>query len=94
MKLLLDTHAALWCQTDDRRLGRQARHAIGNADIVWVSSASGWEAAIKVRNGKLRMREPFGVLSVWRSGDLGLESPNLLQHAVEISTDHFFNYIG
>jgi PIN domain nuclease of toxin-antitoxin system len=80
MRLLLDTHAALWCQTDDRRLGRQARHAIGNADIVWVSSASGWEAAIKVRNGKLRMREPFGILVI---ADEFTELPVTLKHAEE-----------
>ena len=43
MKLLLDTHAALWWQSDDRRLGREARRAIAVADIVWVSAAAGWE---------------------------------------------------
>ena len=80
MKLLLDTHALLWCQTDDRRLGREARHAIANADVVWVSSASGWEAAIKVRDGRLRMREPFGIMVI---ADEFTELPVTLRHAEE-----------
>ena len=46
MKLLLDTHAALWWQSEDRRLKAEARRAIATADIVWVSAATGWEAAI------------------------------------------------
>jgi PIN domain nuclease of toxin-antitoxin system len=60
MKLLLDTHAALWWQSQDRRLGREARRAIATADIVWVSSAAGWEAALKIAKGRLRLREPIG----------------------------------
>ena len=61
MKLLLDTHAALWWQAEDRRLSREARRAIASADIVWVSSAAGWEAAMKVAKGRLRLREPIAV---------------------------------
>jgi PIN domain nuclease of toxin-antitoxin system len=60
MKLLLDTHAARWWQSQDRRLGREARRAIATADIVWVSSAAGWEAALKIAKGRLRLREPIG----------------------------------
>ena len=59
MKLLLDTHAILWWVRDDRRLGREARRAIANADVVWVSAASGWEMAIKIAKGRLRVVEPL-----------------------------------
>lgn len=62
MKLLLDTHVILWWQRDDRRLKRAARRAIATADIVWVSAVSGWEAAIKVGLGRLRLDEPFEFL--------------------------------
>ena len=61
MKLLLDTHAVLWWQTDDRRLSAAARRGIATADIVWVSAASGWEVAIKAALGRLRFEEPFAV---------------------------------
>ncbi|MGE0866473.1 MAG: type II toxin-antitoxin system VapC family toxin [Vicinamibacterales bacterium] len=62
MRLLLDTHVVLWWQTDDRRLGREARKAIATADLVWVSAVSGWEASIKAALGRLRLDEKFRIL--------------------------------
>jgi PIN domain nuclease of toxin-antitoxin system len=62
LRLLLDTHVVLWWQTDDRRLGREARKAIATADIVWVSAVSGWEATIKAALGRLRLDEKFRIL--------------------------------
>jgi PIN domain nuclease of toxin-antitoxin system len=53
MRLLLDTHIYLWAVTDSRKLSRQARKLITDADEVFVSSASIWEASIKVGLGKL-----------------------------------------
>jgi PIN domain nuclease of toxin-antitoxin system len=60
--LLLDTHVVLWWQRDDRRLNAAARRAIAEADVVWVSAVSGWEAAIKSSLGRLRLTEPFTAL--------------------------------
>jgi PIN domain nuclease of toxin-antitoxin system len=62
LRLLLDTHVVLWWQTDDRRLGREARQAIATADLVWVSAVSGWEASIKAARGRLRLDEKFRFL--------------------------------
>lgn len=54
MRLLLDTHAFLWWLAGDRRLSRRARTLIGDDDnLVFVSAASAWEIATKVRIGKL-----------------------------------------
>lgn len=54
MRLLLDTHALLWWQTDDSRLSARARAAIADeANEVFVSAASAWEIATKSRIGKL-----------------------------------------
>ena len=58
-RLLLDTHVFLWWRTDDPRLGAAAREAIAQADVVLVSAASAWEAAIKARLGRLRLPQPF-----------------------------------
>jgi PIN domain nuclease of toxin-antitoxin system len=55
--LLLDTHVFLWWRADSRRLRRLARDAIADAEIVFVSAASAWEAAIKVALGRLRIPE-------------------------------------
>lgn len=54
MRLLLDTHVFLWWRADDRRLGRAARMAIADADVVFVSAATAWEAGIKAALGRLR----------------------------------------
>jgi PIN domain nuclease of toxin-antitoxin system len=80
MRLLLDTHAALWWQAESRQLGREARRAIATADIVWVSSAAGWETAIKVGKGQLRLREPIGVTLI---ADDFTELPVTLKHTEE-----------
>mgnify|MGYP000555744073 CR=1 FL=1 len=81
MKLLLDTHAILWWQRDDRRLGREAREAIATADIVWVSAVSGWEVAIKCGLGRLRLDEPFSSLL---AADDFTELPMTLAHAATL----------
>lgn len=53
MRLLLDTHVALWALTDDPRLSQQARALIEDpANDVLVSAASVWEIAIKYVLGR------------------------------------------
>lgn len=48
MRLLLDTHIALWAVTDQALLPKSARHLIADdANILAVSAASIWEIAIK-----------------------------------------------
>jgi PIN domain nuclease of toxin-antitoxin system len=59
VRLLLDTHVVLWWRANDKRLSPEARSAIASADIVWVSAASGWEAAIKQALGKLSLDGSF-----------------------------------
>jgi len=52
--LLLDTHALLWWLLDAPDLSSNARSAIASsARRVWVSTASSWELAIKLKLGKL-----------------------------------------
>jgi PIN domain nuclease of toxin-antitoxin system len=53
MRLLLDTHVYIWAVMDHRRLTKAARKLILDADDVFVSSASIWEASIKAGLGKL-----------------------------------------
>jgi PIN domain nuclease of toxin-antitoxin system len=47
VRLLLDTHVALWAVTDSPRLPGRARSLILAADEVHVSCATVWEIAIK-----------------------------------------------
>ena len=62
MSLLLDTHVVLWWRLDSRRLHADARRLIEIDDLVFVSAASGWEVAVKVGRGRLRLKDPFSGL--------------------------------
>lgn len=53
MRLLLDTHVALWAITDSPSLPMKARDLIASARVdVWVSVASVWEISIKHALGR------------------------------------------
>jgi PIN domain nuclease of toxin-antitoxin system len=60
MKVLLDTHTLLWATIEPASLSKQASVIIANpASEIYVSAASAWEIATKVRLGKLRGAEEF-----------------------------------
>jgi PIN domain nuclease of toxin-antitoxin system len=53
MRILLDTHIALWALTDDARLKSTARQMIeAPGNVVVVSAVSVWEIAIKHALGR------------------------------------------
>ncbi len=61
MKLLLDTHAALWWLSGDRRFSPEAeRRLTDDTDQVLLSAVVVWEVAIKRSLGKLEAPEDFG----------------------------------
>jgi PIN domain nuclease of toxin-antitoxin system len=54
MQVLVDTHALIWWWSDDERLPEGMRTLIESDNtVVYVSSASALEIAIKVRIGQL-----------------------------------------
>ena len=54
MRLLLDTHALLWWWHEAPQLGGAARVAMADRNnAVFVSAASAWEIATKIRKGQL-----------------------------------------
>jgi PIN domain nuclease of toxin-antitoxin system len=56
MKLLIDTHTFLWWVEDDASLSAKARAAIAEpGHECFFSVASGWEMAIKISLGKLKI---------------------------------------
>ncbi len=88
MHLLLDTHVFLWFLKNDRDLSVKARKLIIDAEEVYVSSASIWEAAIKINLGKLNADINALATSIEAQGFL--ELPITARHAAFISTlvDH------
>ncbi|HEX9593672.1 MAG TPA: type II toxin-antitoxin system VapC family toxin [bacterium] len=58
-RLLLDTQVFLWWRMDDPRLAAAVRAAVAEAELVFVSVASAWEAATKMALGRLRLPDRF-----------------------------------
>lgn len=56
--MILDTCALLWLASDHKKLSRIALKEIEKAPAVYVSAISGFEVAIKVANGKLKLPHP------------------------------------
>ena len=84
MRLLLDTHAALWFLAGDERLGETARRELNDEDNrVLLSAAVVWEIAVKRSLGKLEVTA--GYLS--RLLDGGAEPlPISIDHAVLVES--------
>lgn len=83
MRLLLDTHIFLWCVKNDRRISKAVRSKIIHASEVYVSSASIWEATIKVKLKKLDVNIVELVDSIAESGFL--ELPITAHHASTVN---------
>ncbi|MBS0615021.1 MAG: type II toxin-antitoxin system VapC family toxin [Verrucomicrobia bacterium] len=83
MKLLLDTHVFLWWIKGDRRLPKNTKSKISQAEDVFVSSASIWEATIKIKLKKLDVDVNRMVNAITESGFAQL--PILVEHAAAVS---------
>lgn len=66
MRLLLDSHVALWWLEDAATLGPKSRQSIMSADEVYVSSVTPWELGIKRALGKIEM--PDGLVATLELG--------------------------
>jgi len=84
MRLLLDTHIFIWAVMDSRNLGKEARKMILDAEEVFVSAASIWEASIKAGLGKLDVDVGRLVSEIELSGFL--ELPVRSAHAALVRT--------
>jgi len=77
MKVLLDTHAFIWWDSDPTKLSPQARAACEDrANVVLLSVASAWEMQIKLQLGKLDLRWPLAevIASQQHTNDIQLLS--------------------
>ena len=66
MRILLDSHVALWWLDDHSSLGAGCRRQIEQADEAFFSVVTPWELGIKRALGKLTM--PDGLVDTLRSG--------------------------
>jgi PIN domain nuclease of toxin-antitoxin system len=84
MRLLLDTHIYIWALAGDKRLKKRARDLIQDAETVFISIASLWEAAIKAGTGKLRADVGLLAANIETSGFI--ELPIRASHTVLVQT--------
>ena len=61
--MLLDTCAFIWFLEDNPELSREAKAAIENGEMVYLSIASLWEIAIKKSLGKLEIKQTMTELA-------------------------------
>jgi PIN domain nuclease of toxin-antitoxin system len=60
LRLLLDTHVALWWVSDDERLSEEAaRHITDDTNQLLLSAAVVWEIAVKRSLGKLAVPDEY-----------------------------------
>lgn len=76
MRLLLDTHYALWWQNGDARITEEVRRLVDAADEVLVSRVSLWELTIKAGLGKLHIELPVFAEQVDAMGFVWLSIDN------------------
>jgi PIN domain nuclease of toxin-antitoxin system len=93
MRLLLDTHALLWWWGEPELLSGRARALIAEPDHeVWVSVATAWEIATKVRLGKLEGAEAaVPHYAEWLHEDGFQSLPIAAAHAIKagsLAADH------
>lgn len=81
MHLLLDTHVLIWWFAGDQHLSKKAISLITEAEAVYVSSASIWEATIKKRLGKLDIDLDLITTSLEKEGFL--ELPVKIAHTLQ-----------
>jgi len=63
LKLLLDTHIWLWALQDPKRIGRRTRRELeSDANELWLSPISTWEALTLHYKGRIRI---CGNLTEW-----------------------------
>jgi PIN domain nuclease of toxin-antitoxin system len=96
MNLLLDTHIILWLASDSSNLSTNAKRALADENnIRYVSIASAWEVAIKLRAQKLRfdggLSEFYRVIDHNDFYETGVnrEYLNLLEEIEDIHKDPF-----
>lgn len=83
MRLLLDTHIFCWWFYEPERLSREAVRVMRSAERVFVSSASIWEVAIKVRLGKMNA-DPHELFDQIEANNF-YELPVLSKHALLVA---------
>lgn len=81
-RILIDSHVLIWLLYEPERIGVEAQNLLQAADIVYLSSVSIWELALKFNNHKLAY-SPKELIA--GAEELGLERMSLRdQHILKL----------
>jgi PIN domain nuclease of toxin-antitoxin system len=95
MNLLLDTHAWLWFHLGDPQLTQEAqKHILSPANSIFISPASFWEIAIKIRLGKYVLNIPYAQFMHDSIAGHGFKILNITPQHTEIVTTLPFPLVG
>lgn len=86
MKLLFDTHAFIWWDSEPEKLSPKARAACEDpANVLLFSVASAWEMQIKVSLEKLHLKQPLADIIAHQERTNGIQIlPVNLEHVFAI----------
>jgi PIN domain nuclease of toxin-antitoxin system len=85
VRLLLDTHVALWVLSEPGRVSAAAREAIVGAEELRLSVVSPWELVIKSALGRIVLHRPVEDLCKELRLEFGAELlPVSLAHVLEV----------
>jgi PIN domain nuclease of toxin-antitoxin system len=85
VKLLLDTHAFIWWDSDPTQLSTRALTALQDpANTVLLSVVSVWEMQIKSQLGKLTLRLPLAQIVAQQRANGVQVLPVALEHVLAI----------
>jgi len=86
MKLLLDTHAFIWWDSEPSKLSPQAFTLCQDqANTIFISVVSVWKMQIKFQLGKLKLKLPLATLIESQQQTNGIEVlPITLMHVLEL----------
>lgn len=90
MRILLDTHAAVWAVSRPAKIPRDIRSLIEDGEnSVWVSIVSIWEIAIKQALGRASAPEIQAESAIVDFRDAGFELLHLkVEHATAVARLH------
>jgi PIN domain nuclease of toxin-antitoxin system len=74
VRLLLDSHVFVWAVFSPEKLGARIRSVVEDSDMLYVSTVTLWELAIKYRIGKF-VHPPLDLARELR--DLGADELNI-----------------
>lgn len=86
MKLLLDTHAFIWWDSEPHKIPASAlAHLQDPANLVLLSVISLWEIQIKSQIGKMHLRLPLAdILKLQKQNNGLIELPILSEHVLAL----------